>query len=173
MSPSGRLPLLSHLAAAGVAVHVLESALPGFGPWFKPGLANIFTLVAFFYCGWGAAATVALTRVLLGALAMGTFLSPTFLLSLSGAMGAVVAMGIVRHSPVALGPVGVSLLAALAHMAGQFGAAYGLLFQQTGLFLLLPWFLAGAWLTGVANGLIAIRILQRMACLARERPLPS
>ena len=80
-SSSRRFLLIGYLAAAGVAVHVLESALPGLGPWFKPGLANIFTLAAFFLLDMKAAAAVALIRVLVGSLVLGTFLSPAFLMS--------------------------------------------------------------------------------------------
>ncbi len=178
--------LIAYLAAAAVSTHILETALPGFGPWFKPGLANTFTLVAFFHLGWKAAASVSLIRVFAGSLAMGTFLSPTFFLSLSGSAGTVLILGVVYrlqlngpHSKLApntllahngvslhkigLGPVGVSLLAALAHMVFQVCAAWILIIGHSGIFLALPWFMLGSWLTGIFNGLLAYLILERMA----------
>ncbi|MBF0625758.1 MAG: Gx transporter family protein [Magnetococcales bacterium] len=155
--------LAAHLAAAGVAAHVLEATLPGLGPWFKPGLANLFTLVAFFHLGWRTAVAVALIRVVAGSLTVGTFLSPTFFLSLSGALGAVAAMGVGGLLPLGLGPVGLSLLAALAHMSAQVVAAFFLILGHQGLFLALPWFLAGSWVTGIVNGVLAFLILERLA----------
>lgn len=177
--------LIAYLSAAAVATHVLESSLPGFGPWFKPGLANTFTLVAFFHLGWQAAAAVSTIRVVVGSLAMGTFLSPTFLLALSGAIGAVLTLGVLqwsaRHNtqhtapssvqkrPVEqngcgrLGPVGVSLLSALAHMVVQVIAAWLVIVGHAGIFLVLPFFLMGSWLTGIFNGLLAFLILERLA----------
>ncbi|MBF0194563.1 MAG: Gx transporter family protein [Magnetococcales bacterium] len=155
--------LIAYFAAAAVAAHVLEAAIPGPGPWFKMGLANIFTLVAFFHLGWGAAAIVSIIRVVAGSLALGTFLSPTFFLSFSGATGAVALMGVVALSPFRLGPVGVSILASLAHMVSQVVMAWVLIIGHDGIFLALPWFLIGSWFTGLVNGLLAFLILKRVA----------
>ncbi|MBF0137216.1 MAG: Gx transporter family protein [Magnetococcales bacterium] len=153
--------LVAHLAAAAVVAHVLESALPGLGPWFKPGFANMFALVALFQVGWRASVGVSLIRVVVGSLVGGSFLSPAFFLSFAGAMGAVLVMGMAwRLSGGRLGPVGISLLAALAHMAAQVGMAWLLIFGHTGIFMALPWFLAGSWVTGVVNGVLAFLILQ-------------
>lgn len=166
-SPHGPPPradlLITWLAAAAVAVHVLEAALPGPGPFFKPGLANVFTLVAFLQLGWRAAVAVALMRVVAGSLVLGTFLTPTFLLSLSGAMAAVATLALARLPGVRLGPVGLSLLASLAHMTAQVTVAAGVIVGHPGLLLALPWFLVGSWITGLLNGLLAFLILERMA----------
>ncbi|MEO5365007.1 MAG: Gx transporter family protein [Magnetococcus sp. WYHC-3] len=154
---------MAHLSAAAIAAQVLESMLPGLGPWFKPGLANIFTLVAL--RGWGmrAAITVSLTRVGVSALALGTFPGPTFWLSLGGALAALLALGL-GHGllPNRLGPVGLSLLASLAHMTGQTLVAEWLILHHPAIWSALPWFLTGAWLTGLFNGLLAFFILERL-----------
>ncbi|MBF0127810.1 MAG: Gx transporter family protein [Magnetococcales bacterium] len=153
--------LVAYLAAAAVAAHLLESVLPGPGPWFKPGLANVFTLVAFFRLGWRAAAGVTLIRVLAGSMALGTLFTPGFFLSFFGGLGAVGMLGGIRWLPMGLGPVGVSLLAALAHMVAQTVAAWLLLVGHVGIFAALPWFLAGSWLSGILNGLLAFLLLER------------
>ncbi len=163
--------MIAGLAAAAAATHVLESALPGFGPWLKPGLANVFTVAAFFTLGWRAALSVTLIRLLASALALGTFLSPGFFIGLSGAMGAVAVMGAVHLLRMPVGPVGLSLLAALAHMSCQISAAYLLFFDHVGLFALLPWFLVGAWITGVLNGLLAFRMQKRLTRIVPATPL--
>ncbi|MBF0622581.1 MAG: Gx transporter family protein [Magnetococcales bacterium] len=153
--------LIAALVSAALAVHVLEAALPMPGPWFKPGLANIFVLVAFFHLGWRKAALVALLRVVLGGLLLGTFLSPTFMLSLAGTLSALLALALVRWLPI--GPVGASVLASLAHLSGQFIVAAWVLIGHMGLLSALPWFLAGAWITGLINGVIAFLILDRLS----------
>ncbi|MBF0447698.1 MAG: Gx transporter family protein [Magnetococcales bacterium] len=162
--------LIAYLAAASVVAHVLEAALPGPGPWFKLGLANIFTLVAFFHIGWRGAALVSLIRVLAGSLALGTFLSPTFFLSFSGAIAAVSVLGIASFVPVKIGPVGLSILASLAHMSSQVLVAWWLIVGHDGLFLILPWFLIGAWISGLLTGLLAYLILTR---IEKHHPLEA
>ncbi|MBF0285414.1 MAG: Gx transporter family protein [Magnetococcales bacterium] len=153
--------LTAHLAAAAIAAHVVESLLPGVGPWFKPGLANIFSLVACFHVGLEAAVAVTLIRVVVGSLAVGSFLTPGFFLALSGAIGALGVMALTRRFP-ALGPAGVSVLAALAHMTGQVLAAWGLFVGHGGLLHALPWFLAGSWATGLINGVLTFLLLERL-----------
>ena len=53
-------------------------------PWVKLGLANLMTLMALVYLGTKEAFIVTLLRVILGSILGGTFLGPTFFLSLVG-----------------------------------------------------------------------------------------
>ncbi|MEO5332036.1 MAG: Gx transporter family protein [Magnetococcus sp. YQC-5] len=154
--------LVAYLAAAAVTTHVLEAALPGPGPWFKPGLANVFTLVAFCRFGWRAAMAVTLIRILVSSMALGILFTPGFFLSFFGATGAVLMLGVVRLLPLGLGPVGISLLAAMAHMVAQTVAAWLLIIGHVGIFSALPWFLAGSWISGILNGLLAFLLLERL-----------
>ncbi|MBF0310816.1 MAG: Gx transporter family protein [Magnetococcales bacterium] len=157
-----------NLAGLAIAAQMLEAFLPGLGPWFKPGLANIFTLVAFSWWGWRAAVAVSLVRVVAASLLLGTFLSPTFLLSLSGACGALLGLGLALVLPWRTGPVGRSLLASMAHMAGQFLMAWLVVVGHPAIFQLLPWFLLGAWITGLVNGILTFLILERLeSCHSR------
>ncbi|MGH8489749.1 MAG: Gx transporter family protein [Gammaproteobacteria bacterium] len=62
--------------------------------------------------------------MLAGSLLAGTFLSPGFALCLSGALASLMVLGLaVSLGRKALSEVGYSVLAALAHMRGQIGAA--------------------------------------------------
>ncbi|ABK42762.1 heptaprenyl diphosphate synthase component I [Magnetococcus marinus MC-1] len=160
LTPLRRDLLIGYLAVAAVAAHMLEATLPGLGPWFKPGLANVFTVVAFFYLDREAAIWVALIRVLGGSLAMGAFLTPSFFLSGAGMLGAIVVM-LLPPLP-GMGAVGLSILMALAHMCAQVAAAHLLFVQHSGLFYLLPWFLLGAWCTGWFNGVLAHGLLHTL-----------
>ncbi len=146
---------IAWLTALAIAIHVVEAALPSPVPGVKPGLANIITIAVLIDYGWATAAWVSLLRVLCGSLLLGTFLSPTFLLSFSGAAASVMILAIACRLPGrGFGPVGYSVLAALAHMAGQFWTAYGLLIPHPGLLRLLPVLMSAALLFGVINGII-------------------
>jgi heptaprenyl diphosphate synthase len=157
--------IVAGLAALAITIHVAESALPSPLPGVKPGLANVVTLVALLMFGWGVAAWVAGLRVLVGSLFIGTFLSPAFMLSLSGATCSILVLGLVgqwakkswqqpRWS-VAPGPVGLGILASMAHMTGQFYAAYWLFIPHKALFNLLPVLMTAALFFGIISGLIA------------------
>lgn len=152
---------IAWLTALAVGIHLFESALPSPVPGVKPGLANIITVLVLIQFGWTTAAWVAGLRVLVGGLLLGTFLSPTFFLSLSGATGAVLALGLSRWLP-GCGAVGHSVLAALAHMAAQVALAYALFIPHPGLLRLLPVLMTAAVLFGLVNGIIAAMILRRV-----------
>ncbi|MBF0423611.1 MAG: Gx transporter family protein [Magnetococcales bacterium] len=149
-------------AAAAVTAHLLESGLPYPGPWFKPGLANIFVLVAWVQLGWRAAMGVSVLRVFASSLILGTFFSPTFFLGLSGAFGALLAMSVLGVTGLRLGPVGLSIPASLAHMTAQVIVAQEFMIGHPGVLTALPWFLIGSWITGLFNGLVACFILRRL-----------
>lgn len=155
-------------AALAIALHVAESALPSPVPGMKPGLANVITVALLLTDGWRTAAWVAMLRVLVGSLLIGTFLTPTFMLSLCGAVAALAVLGAGTLLPGrGLGPVGCCLAAAMAHMAGQFFAAYALFIPHPGLFGLLPVLMTAAVGFGLLSGIIVnamVRNLHRMPC---------
>lgn len=160
--------VIAWLAALAVAIHVLEAALPSPLPGVKPGLANVITVAVLCAYGWTSAAWVALLRVLVGGLLVGTFLSPTFVLSMSGAVGSLIALGVVwaaaRRVPAwAPGPVGYSVLAAMAHMASQFAIAYLLFIPHDALFNLLPVLMTLSVVFGMISGLIAQGMLKQIS----------
>lgn len=151
---------IAWLTALAVAIHLLEAALPSPLPGIKPGLANVIVIAVLLRFGWGAAAWVSLLRVLASGLLLGTFLSPTFMLSLAGAMASVAALWLAARAGGAFGPIGLSVLAALAHMSGQFALAYVLFIPHPGLLHLLPVLLSVALLFGVVSGILARILLQ-------------
>ncbi|KAB7624467.1 Gx transporter family protein [Alkalilimnicola sp. S0819] len=153
---------IAWLAALAIVIHVAESALPSPVPGIKPGLANIITVVVLLRFGWRAAAWVAVLRVLAGGLILGTFLSPTFILSLGGALAAVLALGLAARLP-GIGAVGCSVLASMAHMGTQFLLAWQLFIPHPALLKLLPVLLSAALAFGIVNGLLAAAILRRLS----------
>ncbi|SVB17686.1 uncharacterized protein METZ01_LOCUS170540, partial [marine metagenome] len=77
-----RIAILSLIVALGVVLHRLEVLIPLPSPWIKLGLANVMSLVTLIFFGLRDAVTVTLLRIMLGSIIGGTFLSPTFFLSL-------------------------------------------------------------------------------------------
>lgn len=154
---------IAWLSAIAITINVLESALPSPLPGVKPGLANVITIVALCWFGWAPAAWISLLRVLAGSLLTGTFLSPAFILSLSGALASVVALGLGTLAPgKGLSAIGYSVCAATAHMAGQFWVAYALFIPHAALFRLLPVLMTAALIFGVVSGIIAQALIRRV-----------
>ena len=159
--------LIAWLTALAVTIHVLESTLPTPLPGIKPGLANIITIVVLMRYGIKTAIWVSLLRVLIGSLVLGTFLSPTFVLSLTGAIASVVVLVVLSKlntilSFISFGAVSYAVFAACAHMAGQFYMAYLLFLPHAAMFKLLPLFMTAGVLTGILTGVIAGRLLNRI-----------
>lgn len=161
LRPDRRDQRIAHLAALAIVIHVAEAALPSPIPGVKPGLANVITVAALMTDGWRVAAWVTVLRCLAGSLLLGSFLSPTFCLSLAGAAAAIAALGAARWLP-GIGALGLSVVAALAHMAAQFLVAWALFVPHPGLVYLLPPLMTVAALTGGINGILAHMMLHRL-----------
>jgi heptaprenyl diphosphate synthase len=157
---------IAWLTALAITIHIMESALPAPVPGLKPGLANVITIIVLLQFGWSSAAWVSLLRVLCGSLLLGTFLTPTFVLSLGGALCSIGVLWLAIRLPgQGFGPVGYSLLAALAHMSGQFVLAWMLFIPHSALWRLFPVLLTAALLFGIVSGIIAGAVVTgRAAC---------
>jgi heptaprenyl diphosphate synthase len=79
-----KIVYISLLVAMSVVLHTLEQMIPLPSPWIKFGISNIATLLALVLLGFKEAIIVTLLRVLIGSILFGTFLNPTFMLSLMG-----------------------------------------------------------------------------------------
>lgn len=162
--------LIAGFAALAIAIHILEAAFPSPLPGVKPGLANVITLIVYLRHGLRMAVWVAAMRVLVGSLLVGTFLSPTFMLSATGAVAALIALALTgRIGGRSVGPVGLSVVSALAHMSGQIYVAYHLFIPHPALLKLVPILLTAAMVFGTVSGLIAanvLRLLSRPAAAA-------
>lgn len=154
---------IAWLTALAITIHLAESTLPTLIPGIKPGLANIITIVVLVRYGWSTAAWVVFLRVLAGSILIGTFLSPTFLLSLAGAICSIMILKPASLLPgKGFSPVGYSLLAAISHMAGQFTVAYLIFIPHQALFYLLPALMTLAVVFGILNGIISRVLLEKL-----------
>jgi heptaprenyl diphosphate synthase len=151
-----KLARLSLLLALATGIHVAEALLPVTALWFRFGFANIIGLATLYLFGFKEALVVTVGRIFLGSVASGLFGSPAFILSFCGGTLAIVAMGLVyRFCRNLFSEVGVSIVGAVFHNAGQLGAAYLVLIRNEAILMLLPLMLLTATGTGFINGLAA------------------
>ena len=147
---------IAWLTALAISIHILESAIPSPLPGFKPGLANVITIAVLIQFGWRTAAWVNFLRVVCGSLLLGTFLSPTFVMSLGGAIFSLAVLWFAAQLPgTGFSAIGYSVLASLAHMTGQFTLAWLLFIPNTAVWRLFPILLTAALLFGIVSGIIA------------------
>jgi heptaprenyl diphosphate synthase len=152
---------IAKLTALAIGLHVFEAMFPSPLPGVKPGIANIITLYVLVQYGFGTAAWVSLLRVFASSLIMGQFLSPTFVLSLAGALFSLALLFVAQHLPKAhFSVISVSILAAFAHIAGQLIVVRFWLIPHTGVAYLIPIFALAALVFGVINGVVANKLVR-------------
>jgi heptaprenyl diphosphate synthase len=158
---------MAMLAACASVLQICESLIPHPLPGIRLGLANIITLIALTRLDFRAAMEIALFRTLISALILGTFLSPGFLLSFSGAICSTLVMAGIFHlsnsrqKPV-FSLVGLSLFGSVTHNLVQLGLVYLLFIRHPGLFWMLPWLGISAVIMGWLTGLTAIQVSWRL-----------
>jgi heptaprenyl diphosphate synthase len=151
---------IAKLTALAIGLHLLEAVFPSPLPGVKPGIANIVTLFVLYEYGFATAAWVSLLRVFASSLLLGHFLSPTFVLSLSGALFSLGALFLAQYLPKKyFSAISLSIIAAFAHIAGQLVVVRLWLIPQTGVIYLVPVFALAALGFGVVNGLITLKLL--------------
>ena len=138
----------------------IESLIPPLAmvPGVKIGLANIVTVFLLYTLGIRAAGAVSLIRVLLSALLFGNVQSLIF--ALSGALLSFVVMIVAKHL-LPFGTVGVSVLGAIAHNAGQIIAAVIVMETLGVAYYFIPLVISGT-LGGVLVGIVAAVITARL-----------
>jgi len=151
------------LLMLAIGLHVFEASLPSLGPWFKPGLANLVTLLALVMMGPRAAISLAIARVVVGSFFIGTLFTPTFIIAMAGGLSASLVMVAAWRWIPGITLVGVSLLGALAHMLAQFVSVEALFIQQAALYYALPPLLILSCISGWINGALAEYICARLA----------
>jgi heptaprenyl diphosphate synthase len=153
---------VAKLTALAIGLHILEAVIPSPLPGVKPGIANIVTLYVLYEYGFATAAWVSLLRVFASSLLLGQFLSPTFILSLSGAVFSLAALFLVQHLPNKyFSAITLSIFAAFAHIAGQLIIVRLWLIPHTGVAYLIPIFASAALIFGLINGLITAKLTQQ------------
>lgn len=152
---------IAKLTALAIGLHLLESVIPSPLPGVKPGIANIVTLYVLYEYGLATAVWVSLLRVFASSFLLGQFLTPAFVLSLSGALLSLATLAILYKLPKQyFSAITLSLLAAFAHIAGQLIIVRLWLIPQAGIAYLMPVFGLAALVFGLSNGLITQYLLK-------------
>ena len=159
-----KLALLIGLACV---LQISESMIPHPIPGLRLGLANMLTLTALVVLGFGYALEVAILRTVLSSFIMGTFMSPTFLLSLGGAIVSTLVMGFFywlsgTSKFCRLSIIGISITGAFVHNLVQLYLAYLLLVKHPGIFIFFPWLSIGAVATGWVVGMVTSGVCLRL-----------
>jgi heptaprenyl diphosphate synthase len=162
-SESNKMMAMAIMVALGVILHRLEALLPLPSPWIKLGLANLMTLVALVFLGFKEAVIVTFLRVVLGSILGGTFLGPTFFLSLAGGIAAILIMGMLyKIGKNHMSLIGISIFGAYTHTLATSLCVYYFLIRESSFFTLLPFLFSLALLTGILTGSIANTLTRQM-----------
>jgi heptaprenyl diphosphate synthase len=147
------------MVSISIVLSIVESSIAVFFfafPGIKLGLANIATMVVVFTLGRKAGFTVAVLRIFLVGLIYSGLFTPSFWISLSGGMFALLMIVIFSKSKLSI--LTVSVLASLFHMVGQiFGAI--VIVQTTSLLYYLPYMIIISVPTGLMTGYLAKKII--------------
>lgn len=153
---------IAKLAAFAIALHMVEAVIPSPLPGVKPGIANIVTLYVLYKYGFGTAVWVSILRVFASSLLLGQFLSPTFVLSLSGALFSLGVLSLAMHLPKRyFSAITLSILAAFAHTTGQLLVVRLWLIPHAGVGYLIPVFALAALFFGLINGMITTKLITK------------
>lgn len=159
MKKTKRLTLLAVLTAAALCVFVLEAQLPPLTPvpGIKLGLANIFTLFAFYVLEAKSALALLLVRVVLGSLVTGQVSAMGYSLC-GGLLSYLVLLLFYRRIP-GKQLWALSILSALAHNLGQLLLA-SVVMGTFAIFWYAPMLFLAAMVTGAFTGLTAQMVLK-------------
>jgi len=160
MKKINRITTLAILTAASLCVFVVEAQLPPLTaiPGVKPGLSNIFTIVAFHLFGAGAAAGLLLIRIVLGSFVTGQVSALGY--SLCGGMLAYLTLLLLKKIPQQQ-IWAVSMLSAVTHNIGQLLLAAFIL-GSTAVFWYMPVLILSALAAGLFTGLSAQYVLRQL-----------
>lgn len=147
-----KIALLGLLAATAMVLSYLESLLPTafLPPGAKPGFSNLVNMLAAAALGLPSALTVAVLKACFAGLMRG---GTSFFMSLCGGVVSTFVMWFLLQKSKRLGSVGIGVLSAVSHNAGQLAVAAVLVGNATVLGY-APVLLLCGLLAGTATGLI-------------------
>lgn len=154
-----RLAIVSMLLAAAIVLNYLESFIPMFVPGVRLGLANVIILIMLYEFKWHEALAVDALRILIVSLIRGSFLTPTFYMSLAGGILSYLVMLLFSKLKF-FSPIGVSVLGAMAHAVGQIIACI-IIISLDSVIYYLPFIAILSVVTGILSGVIVRLYLKR------------
>ena len=155
-----KMTLLSAIIAVAMILSYVESLIPAFVaiPGVKMGFSNIATVFTLYTLGWPYAICVSVVRVLLSTLLFGN--AAALIYSLFGAAFALISM-ILLHRTNIFSAIGVSVVGALAHNAGQILAVCLVMNNSALAYYIFPLIISGT-ISGIIIGVIAGMLTERL-----------
>jgi heptaprenyl diphosphate synthase len=148
------------------SLQIIESFFPHPVPGVRLGLANIVSFLAVVYFGIFKAIEVSILRTIISSLFLGTFLSPSFILSFFSAITSTISMWILYkislNTIFKFSPLGINVFSAVVHNITQLLLVYIFFIQQKNIFLFLPLLLVSAIVTGWLTGSLALEIVKKV-----------
>jgi heptaprenyl diphosphate synthase len=149
-----RVYFIAFLAALSISLSIVEHMVPRPLPWMRFGLANAITLYAFGVLRPKEVLLLVIARVVASSIIIGSFLSVTFLLSLSGALSSFfVMLGLFLLCRRFFSLIGISVAGALTSNAVQLLVVNTLFINSRISYYLFPLILLFALVGGVLSGL--------------------
>lgn len=162
MKSTRKTIFLALMVGCGIMLQIIESFVPVviFVPGFKIGFANIVSLLTLMLWDIPSMWCVALLRIVLASLMMGTIFSVSFWLSLSGGFLSLIMMTIFKKAKV-FSIYGISVIGACFHSVGQV-IMITLIYQQYFMQLFLPILLALSIVSGLLIAIISNQVYIRV-----------
>mgnify|MGYP002152388033 CR=1 FL=1 len=152
---------LAMLLSLSIVLNLIESTIPVAGmimPGAKLGIANAVVIIVIYLYGFKEALFLSVTRVLLTGMIKTGLFNIIFFFSFSGALLSVLFMFLCKKFT-GLSIVGISIVGAIAHSAGQILVA--IIFLQTvNIIFYLPYLLVLSVPTGIVVGMTAKEVLK-------------
>lgn len=157
---SHRIAFLGMFIAIAMVLSYVESLIPlSFAvPGIKLGLANMVTIIVIFKMRVADAWIVAIVRVILSSILFGNM--TVMLYSLAGAFASLMVMTIFRRINF-FSMVGVSILGAVCHNAGQIATAAWLL-RNSSIFYYIPALMVSGCIAGVCIGIAGAAVIRNV-----------
>jgi len=156
-----KLVFIAIMISISVVLSIVETLISGLifiVPGVKLGLANVITLIILVTLGEKEAFLVVITRIMIVALTYSGFFTPSFWISLSGGMLAILAMILIKKTKLSI--YSISVFGSLMHMVGQIVAAMVVSNTET-LIYLLPYMIALSIPTGIITAFLANKIVNQ------------
>jgi len=161
MSVQGRREL-TFLVLTATALGIIDSMIPRPVPFLKIGLANVASVVAVMRYGYLRTLELNIIRAFAVALITGVTATPTFVLSLSGAVASATVMAAVyRAFPGRISITGMSVAGSVSSLWAQLIAASFILYRLP-LRNILPLLTLWGIVSGMVVGVMAQTALERL-----------
>ena len=150
------------MTAFSTSLFLIEMFIPKPMLFMKIGLSNIVVLVMVYSGLYKAALLVAVLKSVMGAFFTGMIFSPTFLLSLLGALMSCLVMITCCFMRLKVSVFGLSVMGAFVHLTTQLVVVRLLIIQSNSVFNLYPIIAITSVITGLLTGLAGFYVMKHI-----------